>query len=335
MILALVLLATLVGDARADDLHVLRAGEGIADVATLFGLTEAELRAANQLGPAVTPPPGTVLRVPGKDVVPSQAVVLSLAGTGTVRLPSGDSQPLRVALALPVGSTVCTDETSYTTLRLAAGDSHDHDELTLLGGTCLTVDSASARGGLRSTVVSVDRGGVSVRDAGDTPGTVSVLSGDAVTSGEGGGFRVTREPEGSARTEALAHPVAVIGAGQQLDLGAGYGSRVEPGQAPSAPVALLAAPALQAPADDAALRRPDFGWADVRSALAFRVELSSTEDFSALLYMDRAGALTWAPDVLFLPLLPTGWWWRISSIDRTGFVGPPSEARHVRPPVDP
>ena len=233
--------------AAAADLHVVHAGETLEGIAAQTGLAVDAIRAANELGVGATLAPGEVLRLPGGET-PSGSMVLSLSGTGQATFPKGDTAPLALGQALPVGSIICTDPDSYTTLRLAAVDAtHAHDEVTLLAGTCVTVDASGVRAGRRSSVLSVRQGSVAVRDSAGAPGSVSVRVGEAVTAGEQGGFRLTVEEGGAARTEAVTRPVAVMGARTQLDLGAGYGSRVELGKPPSPAVRLLLGGALLRP----------------------------------------------------------------------------------------
>lgn len=276
--------------------------------------------------------PGEVLTLPGGDT-PSGSTVLSLSGTGRATLPKGDTAPLSVGLTLPVGSVICTDPDSYTTLMLAAVAA-THDEVTLLAGTCVTVDATGVRGGRRSSFLSVRRGSVVVRDSGETPGSVSVRVGDAVTVGEQGGFRMTVEEGGAARTEAVTHPVAVIGAHIQLDLGAGSGSRVAAGEAPSPPVQLLMGGALLRPAPGEALRRAEFAWEAVPYALAFRVEIATDPAFTDVLRVAEVSRVDWEPDRLLLPYRGIDeWWWRVTPVDRLGFGGVPSVPARLAIPV--
>lgn len=328
----IVLLA--LGAALAEDLHVVRAGEDVAAIAASYGLSEAALRLPNGLQAGEAPAVGTVLRIPAADATRVDALVLALAGAGRAEIPGSGRASLYQGQSIPTGSRVCTEAESYTTLRLAAVDTAgQHDEITLLGGTCITLDASTVRSGRRNSVLSVLRGSVAVRENGVSPGSVSVRGGTAVTSGAEGGFRVTMEEKGSARTEALYKPVAVAGAGEERAVPAGFGVRVEAGLAPGELVALLPPGTPTRPLDGTALRRPDFEWQPVPYALLYRVEISTTADFSDLVLVMPVDAARWLPERLALPSTADGWYWRVASVDRTGFVGVPSVAFGVLLPA--
>lgn len=321
------LLLLLAPDAQAAELYAVRAGESLARIAAATGVSEDDLRAANGIAAGAEPLVGDILTVPGSGAVDGGSVVLSLSGVARVRAQDGSVRAAAVAQTLSLGDTLCTERESYATVRLAARDDNfQHDEITLLAGTCVTIDASAVRAGRRSSVVSVQAGSIAVREAPAGSGTVSVRGGSGVISGDGGGFRVTVEPLGSARTEALYRGVAVIGAGAQLDLQAGYGSRVEVGKPPSAPVKLPPFGEPLTPVDGAMLRRPDFAWTPAPEALSYRVEISATEDFTDLVLVDEVPGRQWLPERLFLPYQVEGWWWRVSGIDRSGYVGIPSPA---------
>ena len=319
--------------AAAEDLHVVHAGETLESIAAGAGVAPADVRAANPGDAGRALKPGDLVRLPG-GAPSAQSMVLTRSGSGRVTLPGGVQAPLTPGMSLPIGCTVCTDPESYTTLRLAAVDeTHAHDEVTLLAGTCLTLDGSSVRSGRRSSVVSVQQGSVAVRDSGAAPGTVSVRAGQAVTAGEAGGFRLTVEEGGAARTEAITHPVAVFGAQTQVELAAGYGSRVEEGKIPSAPVPLLLGGALLSPGPGEPLRTADFSWEGVPYALSFRVEIATDPEFSDLLRVAEVSRLRWDPERLMLPYrgIET-WWWRVTPVDRLGFVGVPSSPSRLAVP---
>lgn len=274
----------------AEELRVFRSGDSIE---ALAGPDSDQVRQLNGLGPGEQPIAGTVLRFPGGSE--RSGVVLSLRGSGSLRMPQSAELPLELGQDIPPGTLVCTAPDSYATLRLATSESGGgHDEVTLLGGTCLVLTGSTGRGPERSSLLDLQRGYLSVRPTLTDPGRVAVRTGDGLTAGEEGGFRVAVE-EGATRTEALYRPVAVIGAGVELSLKAGEGSRVSQGQAPS-PVHLL--PPFGEPlkpADQAPLRRPDFSWTPVERALGYRLEISSDDAFTSLLLIKDVGETSWFP----------------------------------------
>lgn len=323
----------LVGAALAEDLHLVREGETFASIGAASGVDPAEIARLSGLDAAAPLQPGQIVRLPEAPAPGQGAVVLALSGSGTLRLPGREPAPVVPGAEVPDGGTFCTGTGSFATLRLAGTDSRgEHDEVTLLGGTCLTVDSSSVRGGRRSSVVSMQSGSISVRETGGA-GTVTVRSAVGATSGDAGGFRVTVEEAGSARTEAVSRPVAVLAQGREQAVPPGFGSRTRAGEGPGANVPLLAPPTLVAPVRGATLLRPSFAWTRVEGALAYRVEVSADEGFTDLLVVEPVGRGPWEPALFSLPYRVEGWWWRVTPIDRDEFVGLPAEGRGLRVPA--
>ena len=325
--------AALAAETATSTPRVVHEGEDIegiaASLAPSLDTSPAELaasiRALSGLGDGEQPEVGDLLQVPAGPSRVHGGAVLALTGTGRAETPSG-SVPLAPGLVLPEGSTVCTDTQSYATIRLAvAHRGFVHDDITLLSETCAVVEAARSGPDSRTSLVSLRRGSLSVRSATETPGTVTVRTRDGLATGDRGGFRVTVEDEAS-RTEALYSAVSVIGDGEELPLDAGYGSRVRRGEPPSPPVALPPPGSPIQPADGARLRRPDFAWSPVQEALGYRIEIASSSDFSELLLVQDVGAPEWKPELLLMPFRVPGLWWRVTSFDRTGFLGLPSES---------
>lgn len=319
--------------AHAEDRVVVQAGQTPETLARSLGVPAEALRALNGLGPTDQPPVGAVLRVPGGgEVQAREGEVLALTGRGTLALGDGRSAALAVGQAVPLGAEVCTGPGSMATVRVrVASCSTERDDLLLHADTCLHLDAASSRPGERSTLVTVTRGSVSVQSADDVPGKVTVVTPSGVTVGDAGGYRVSIEA-GATRTEAPTAPVSVIGAGRQVDLLAGQGTRVRTGEAPEAPVDLLSPGSPLAPAAGAVLRRPDFSWTPVPGALGYRVELAEDPEFGRLVVAELADDVRWSPELLFLDATFGEVWWRVTAVDRAGFFGEPSAPRPVRLP---
>lgn len=311
----------LIAAALAGDHHVVRPNETVASIATAAGSTEAEVRTLNGLPAGAEPAVGVVLRLPGGE--DPGGMILALSGSVTLSVPGLPDRPGVEGDALPVGSMVCTAGGSYATLRVGTDlATRSHDEVSLLGGTCVRLDDGSARAGRRASLLTVDRGSISVRDAEDQ-GVVTVLTKNGITTASGGGFRVT--VEGAAtRTEALDHDLSVLGGGAEQPVPAGYGSRVRPGEAPDTPIPLLPPGTPTTPLGEAPTILADFRWTPVERALAYRVEIAVAEDFSDLVMVEEINQEEWSPEVLLLPYRVPGLWWRVASVDRTGFIGRPS-----------
>ncbi len=312
---------------------VVGAGDTVESIAAALGdpALAAAIRAQNGLGPVGEPAVGAVLTLPGALGGASQdALVLSAYGSGEVRRPGARPDALAPGLSLPAGTVLCTAEESYATVRLALDlDGRRHDDVNLLPSTCMVVEATAAAPGVRRSLISVQRGSVSVQDGRTMgAGTVTVRTRDGLTTGDAGGFRV--HVEGAAtRTEALYSAVSMLGGGAEVQVGAGQGSRVRQGQAPDAPIALLPPGEQIAPEDGERLRVPEFSWTPVERALGYRVEIALTPSFNDTVLVEESASPVWAPEYLMLPFRVPGLWWRVASIDRTGFIGVPSDPRRL------
>jgi hypothetical protein len=313
--------------------HVVSPGDTVESIAADLGdpaLADG-LRSANGLGPGEQPAVGDVLELPPPDGPSDQAAVVDrVRGGGTINLPGGTSVRLESGQLLPPGSQVCTDADGFTTIRLAVGCSGGaHDEVSLVPSTCLTIDATLEQGGARSSLVSVDSGSITVQEQpGDAVVTVRTRSG--LTSGRGGGFRVHVEDEqDSMRTEALANPVEVFGAGESLALDAGKGVRVETGQGPGTPVDLLLPGSPVRPSDQDVLRIPEFDWTEVPGAAFYQLELALDPEFRDVVLMQTVPDTEWFPGGLLLPTDQPGVYWRVTPMDRFGFLGNPSGAHYA------
>lgn len=327
------LLVLWVGLARAGDTWVVAPGETLDEVARALGdpALAPEIARINQLDPRAPLTPGQVLTLPASaDVVGAE--VLAAQGEVLVNLSGQIAVPAEPGRRLQAGATVCTGPDGLASLRLATvGVNGQHDDVTLLHDTCLTVERASRSASRRVSLLTIKRGSVTVRPSEDGPGTVTVRTPSGITTGDLGGFRVSLEA-GAARTEAVEQPVSVLGAGAEVKVAAGEGTRVRDGQVPDAPTPLLRAGPLVAPPDATPLFRPEFSWVAVDRALAYRVEVSATASFDNLVLVETVDEESWAPERLLLPFRVDGLWWRVSPIDRTGFVGLPSRARGLTLP---
>lgn len=324
--------------AQAADRVVVHSGDTIESIAAAAGdaTAAADIRAENGLAAGEQPRPGTLLVLPAAlSGTAHDAAVLSVYGGAYARIPAVGTVPLAVGMPLPPGASVCTDTDGYTTIRLAvsAQGSH-HDDITLLPGTCLTIQATTSGRSGRSSVVALDQGSVTVSrpEPGEAPGSISVSTLAGVTSADRGGFRVHVEGEG-ARTEALYTGLSVFGGGVERPLLAGQGSRTPVGGVPGEAVDLLPAGAPVVPRDGAVLRRPDFSWARVETALGYQLDLARSPDLRDMLLSQAVDRPAWEPDRLLLPGDVEGIWWQVATIDRHGFIGIPSPPRSLELPA--
>lgn len=324
------------GLAEAGTARVVRAGETVESVAASYGdpALAVEIRRRNALGPTEQPRIGTVLDLPDRlaDGDCKASYVLGHRGTGTVRVPGEAAlRPLANHEPLPSGATVCTGADSFARIHLAVSfDERDHDAIVLLPDTCVTLRASHRVQGRRTSLVELGGGSVRVEER-PGAGEVVVRTGDGLSLGEGGGFRVVQEPT-ATRTEAVAAEVLTLAAGNQVALPEGFGNRTPRGSAPGAPVRLPDAITLLAPAEGAPLLRPDFLWTESPVALGYFVEMALGPDFGAQVNRVRVPSDAWLPDELFLPSVEGGLWWRVTCFDLAGFEGIPSEARRFLVP---
>ena len=67
--------------------------------------------------------------------------------------------------------------------------------------------------------------------------------------------------------------------------------------------------------------------------LGYRVEVSLSPAFDELVVVEDVARPSWTPEMLVIPYRVPGMWWRISSFDRTGFLGLPGDPRHLVHPA--
>lgn len=311
--------------------RVLVQGDTVESVAQELGVPEraAELRALNGLGPDDVVPPGTVIELPpdlpGGDCQP--AYVRAITGAGEVwQQGAATSLPLTERMPLAAGSKVCTGEDAYATIRLGVDlDAGTFDEVGLTPGTCMVVRGMwGARDG-RVAVLALDRGSVVVLSPEASRGRVVVETRAGVTLGDAGGFRVAVEAD-ATRTEAVGEPVLTMAQGAQVAVPKGFGGRTVVGQTPGAPVALPPSSTLQTPGVGAVLRRAEFSWTPADGGVGYAVEMSPDADFSRIVYKRAVGDADFRPEALALPVRGDGLYWRVTTLDRGGFEGPPSDA---------
>ena len=120
-----------------------------------------------------------------------------------------------------------------------------------------------------------------------------------------------------ATAETLDGSVDVGSAARSVPVPAGFGTRVERGAAPLAPIALLPPPDLSGVPATATDPVAHIAWAPVAGAGSYRIQVADDRGFQVLLADLAVGAA--AAD---LPTLPEGvHWLRVRSIDTLGLEG--------------
>ncbi len=322
----------------AETMRPVHTGDTVESMAEELGDPQlaAGIRELNGLAPGEQPTVGTLIRLPDPRVLGQQkAFLISKNGEVTVRDPGGAVAQAELFVPIEFGWTLCTGEEGRATVRLAStcnDDGDASDDLVMLPSTCLVVDSATSSKEGRASVIRVTKGSVGVLSQLDARGHINIVTPTGLTSSPVGGFRVTIE-EDAARTETLEGTAKVAGAGAEVSLEPGQGSRVKAGETPSPPVDLLRVDTLLAPEAGALLRRPAFAWEAVDGAMGYRLEIGADEAFRELFYQEDTPGPQHAPQTLMLPYNQLdAVMWRVAAFDRFGFLGVPSEARALRFP---
>lgn len=334
------MIALLVLSALAADLRPVRLGDTVESLADGDSARAARIRELNGLAPGAQPAIGTIVEIPPPDGDhgEQQAFLVALTGDATFTPGGRAAEPAVAWQPIEAGTLVCTGGGAFATLRLASTCNEDgsaSDDILLQSETCVAVDAAFSATERRSTLVRLTRGSVNVQAAPTAEGHVTIVTPSGITTGTRGGYRVTVE-DAAARTEALLAPAAVQGAGKEVALQPGQGSRVKTGEAPSDPVDLLVTKTLGKPGPGEPLRRPEFSWTPVPGALGYRLEIAKDLWFRDLIFQEDVPDPTWVAPVLMLPYGGrTTLHWRVASFDRLGFLGRPTPSRALRVPEVP
>lgn len=256
------------------------------------------------------------------------AVLIGLTGTGWLTIPGQEPLPLDRCVGVPLGATICTEEDSFATIRLAPDPATPGaEDVVLLPLTCLDIEEATHD----RAALTMRSGGVAVAEDEDDQGELAVRTRDGTTAGSSGGFRVTLEDR-ATRAEAVTGQVQVRSPLGGVALPPGTGSRLRAEAAPEQPQGLLRPQALLAPADQAPLRRPDFAWEPVAYSTGYRVELAANPGFTDIVESIDVPGASWEPELLFVPTRIEGLWWRVSAYDRFGYLGVPTSPRFLELP---
>jgi hypothetical protein len=320
--------------ADGDFIYHTRSGDTLIGVCRILLLQPQrwhEVQTRNGIPDPRRIPTGSALRVPYAwlKLTPESATVATVSGS--VRSGGAAVVP---GQALAQGATIETGADGSVTLDLADGS-----VLTLQKSAVLSLaemqqvagpDKAhdlrlKLQSGRLQTVVKPHR------DVGrfeiETPVAISAVRGTV--------FRTGYSAAGSdGTTETLEGTVSVAGGSAGVLVHDGFGTRVNQGQAPSAPVALLPPPdlaAVPARSTGTSLRVP---LRDLSGAKTYRVQLSTDADFNALV-MD---VLSDAPVVTVGGVPDGNYWLRARGIDPSDIEGRDAVMQLVRhllpePPV--
>ncbi|MBK7955071.1 MAG: FecR domain-containing protein [Candidatus Accumulibacter sp.] len=229
--------------------YTVRPGDTLIQIAERYLVDGSDWQAIqkdNQVDDPYRLLPGTVLRLPAALLRRSPAEVTVVASAGNVRLRSGggDWQEAASGQRLAAGSTLETLDDGHATLRLADGST-----LLLAPNSQLVFDALGvyARGLMVDTRLRLQRGhgDIDANPARRANRHLQIQTPSAQVVVRGTQFRVSVDDD-TTREGTLAGLVAVSGDGRAVQVAQGRGTIVRRGEAPSAPVALLAAPDVSA-----------------------------------------------------------------------------------------
>ena len=269
--------------------------------------------------------PGTEIRIPLIDMKTDQAIGKVIASEGPVE--SGGSK-LNVGGSISEGQSIKTGDNGFVTLKLADGST-----LVVQSQSKVTMQVARTianTNGVPVTRALLESGRIEakVEKRAGLAGRFEVTTPTSNMGVRGTRFRVSSDEGGKAsRGEVLEGIVNVadVGAIKSVDLSAGFGTVIEQGKSPIAPVKLPAAPDLSATArlQERILLRFKFNEAIGTSAgasagaSAYRAQIATDSAFTDL----RAESVFKTAEAKFGDLADGQYFLRVRAIDKQGIEG--------------
>jgi hypothetical protein len=279
-----------------------------------------QLRKMNSIKNPKRLQPGTWLRVPMK-WIRSNAVPANLDDfDGQVQLIRADGSKisqLKPGFQIQLGDTLRTGPRSSAAIRFA-----DTTTLTLHSHSEMRFDHLTAHGetGMVDSRLNLLQGRMQtkVRPSVGPGSRFEIYTPSAISAVRGTHYRVSVTDSGSgSNIEVLEGKVEVSGAEKQRLVPAGFGTRIEKGKAPTAPVELLPAPEFQQIPEVVRYIDWRLQWEGIDGALNYRIEVSRDREMAVLLWDQLSDQIT-----LPLPELADGRYWvRVRGVDANGLEG--------------
>ena len=327
LLLALLTCAeAMAADATPEWRYTVRPGDTLIGFSQQYLAHPAEWMQLQKLNHIANPRrliPGQPLRVPIKLLRQRPAPAEVLAISGNVQLSQNNSpiRALQFGEKLEAGSSLKTATDSSATLRFADGSI-----VVVQPNSNLQLDTVSVYegGGMVDTRLRLQQGRIEVganpRHAPDN--RLEVTTPSAVAAVRGTRFRVAAGPAVSLE-ETLEGRVGLIAAEQETGIPGGYGSIVESGKLPLAPVALLAAPGVQGLPNKVERLPMRFDLPPQNGAAGWIGQIAPDERFDRVL-LEKTGNV---PRLSFADLPDGRYVLRVRAIDALGLQG--ADALHA------
>ena len=293
--------------APADWRYRVRPGDNLWDLAGRYlkpGVDWQKLQDYNHVPDPLHLPPGSTLQFPVDWLrqAPAPARVVAVIGAATAKR-QGEAADVDVTpgMSLAYGTELATGHDASLSLELADGS-----RVLLQADSELVLDRLSEYGrtGMVDTRLRLKRGRVNsdVTPLNGSAARFTVSTPNTISSVRGTHFRVAADADsGDARTEVVGGRVDVGNDKRHVMVAGGRGVATAAGATPGQPQPLLAAPALDCPAQPLAQWPAQLRWQPLAGAARYRIQVAPTARFEALL-LDQVIDGTEAS----LPNLPDG-----------------------------
>lgn len=278
------------------------------------------LQTLNQVADPQELPPGMKLRIPIAWLKrqPTAARVLGVQGTAEVKIAfTGQTIMVTTDLLLHSGDEIRTGSDSSVSVEFGDGS-----RLLVQANSLLVMDTLGVYGDAHmvDTRLRLQQGRVEnqVTPRRSPRTRYEILTPAASSAVRGTRYRLGMDAaDAAARTEVLEGTVEFRGARKVRTVASGFGALTEIGKPPTAPVLLLASPAV-ADLPPVVTRSPiQLSFPALKGATAYRAQIAPTEQFETLLF----DAISTGPAVRG-PDLPDGdYVLRIRGIDAKGLEG--------------
>ena len=284
---AIVAIASIQANA-SDWIYRVRPGDNVWELAALYmkpSQSWQKLQAYNTIADPLHLTPGSIMRFPIEwlRVAPAKATVVAVVGHATAGSQQSPTAPVVAGMQLGYGTRIVTAADASLTLRFADGS-----QVLVTGGSELDLDRMSAYGstGMVDTRLRLQHGRVSSRvtPLTGTAAHFSIATPGTISSVRGTHFRVAADAASQqAWTEVTKGRVAVAGKHRSELVPAGKGVETDRGAAPSPSQALLPPPTLSCPTGVVSHLPLNLRWPALPGAVRYRVQLSTSPKFEALL----------------------------------------------------